>query len=240
MRLCLALIGAVLMGCQSAHAPAAGMASLRVKVVAEPKEGVKMASNPLRVYDTQGSSQPKETGDFEKVDYANLGDIVVWLEPDRAPVANVWSGVVSVRDQAAAPDALRGASVGAKLTFRNAGTKTVNVYSVSDGNEFDLGKLAPGASGDYVVKSAGLIEVLTDSVKEPIALVYATPTRWSHFARSGQTVTFEDLPPGEYRVKTWHPRLPGGETAVKLTAGEIGSATVKVGVNSLPKVAAPR
>jgi hypothetical protein len=233
---------AVVMGCQSAHAPAAGMASLRVKVVAEPKEGVKLASNPLRVYDAPGSPQPKETGDFEKVDYANLGDIVVWVEGanGRMTGREVYVASVKVRDQAASSDALQLAAVGAVLTITNVGEMPINVYSVSDGNEFDLGLLKPGATGEYVPKSAGLIEVLTDSVKEPIAQVYATPTQWNVMAHSGETVSFQNLPPGSYRVKTWHPRLPGGETAVNLAAGEVGNVTVKVGVNSLPKIVGPR
>ena len=236
MRICFALIVALMLGCQSSHAPAPGMASLRVKVIAEPKEGVKMLSNPLRVYDAPSNPQPKVKGDFEKVDYANLGDIVVWVEPDRAPPANPAASVVSVRDQASPPDALRLAAVRAKLTFKNVGNKPINVYSVSDGNDFDLGVLAPGAAGEYVVKSAGLVEVLTDSVKEPIAQIYATPTRWNDLTQSGATVSFENLPPGQYHVHSWHPRLPGGETTVTLSPNQTMTATVKVGVNDLPKV----
>ena len=50
------------------------------------------------------------------------------------------------------------------------------------------------------------------------------------------TVKFLDLPPGLYRVTSWHPRLPGTSTDVTLTADKTAKMTVSVGVNSLPKV----
>jgi hypothetical protein len=56
-------------------------------------------------------------------------------------------------------------------------------------------------------------------------------------ARSGTSVDFNDLPPGECRVMSWHPRLPGSETNINLSANQLSSASIKVGVNALPKVA---
>jgi hypothetical protein len=55
-------------------------------------------------------------------------------------------------------------------------------------------------------------------------------------ARSGSSVDFTNLPPGQYKLASWHPRLPGYETILTLSPDQIAAATIKVGVNALPKV----
>lgn len=138
------------------------------------------------------------------------------------------------------PGAARGVaaavSVGQRIVLHNTSGDPADFYSVSDGNDFDLGRIAPGASASYTVKSAGLIDVLTDSVGEPVARVYAAPSPWVRLTTSGKTIQFEGLIPGRYIVGTWHPRLPGRRFPVVLTADQVTIATAKVGVNDLPKI----
>lgn len=207
------------------------MAGLQVKVIARPKEGVKIPAEKLLAYDAPAAKQ--ETGAFEKVNYSDLEDVVVWAEPAGKSARAGEVKMVTVSDK---PGKLSVASIGQLVTFRNISSRAMNVYSVSDGNDFDLGTLAPGASGSYEVKSAGYIEVLTDRAKDPVAEIYAAPVRWVALTHSGETVRFADLPPGDCEVRCWHPRLPGGEARVTLRAGESSSVSVVMGVNGLPKV----
>jgi hypothetical protein len=226
-------------GCESAPKPAPGMAAVRVKVIAEPKAGYR-DPNDVSMYD-YGPSRPAEGAAFERVDYATLGDIVVWLEPSSGPPAtSTDSRPITIDFDAtkAASGLARPASVGQRLIFHNRGARSSNVYSVSDGNEFDLGSIAPSGHGEYVIKAAGLIEVLSDASKDPIAQVYAAPTKWVALARSGGAVDFTDVPPGRYKLLSWHPRLPGHESAIDLAANQTARATIKVGVNGLPIVTA--
>jgi hypothetical protein len=233
----------VMAGCQSIPKPAPGMASLRVKLIAEPKQGLRDDRPGMNDY---GATGPIDLGkgDFERVDYAGLADIVVWAEPQArstsAPAAPAAVTIV-VNARKAATDSLSAAAcVGQQLVFRNAGSGPANVYSVSDGNDFDLGALAPGASAAYTVRSAGLIEVLTDTAKDPIAQVYAAPSPWVKVGRSGQSIDFADLPPGPCKVVSWHARLPGYETQLTLAPDRSATTSIKVGVNALPKVAGRR
>jgi hypothetical protein len=119
---------------------------------------------------------------------------------------------------------------------RNTGAGAGNLYSVSDGNDFNLGSVAPGTTATFTARSEGLIEILNASLKDPVALVYVAPSPWVSLAKSGGTVEFNNLPPGQYRIASWHPRLPGSETTVTLAANQSSTATIKVGVNTLPKV----
>jgi len=72
------LIMLFLVGCQSAPRPAAGMAAVSIKVIAQPKAGIQSPRGRVMSYDTPDQ---RGYGDFERVDYSNLGQIVVWLEP---------------------------------------------------------------------------------------------------------------------------------------------------------------
>jgi hypothetical protein len=226
-------------GCQSTPKPSPGMASLRVKLIAEPKQG--LASDRPSMYD-YGGAGPTDLGkgDFERVDYAGLTDIVVWAEPQARSARTPTAITIDINARKPASGLSAAASVGQQLVFRNAGPQPANVYSVSDGNDFDLGTLAPGASATYTVRSSGLIEVLTDTAKEPIAQVYAAPSPWVKVGRSGQSVDFVDVPPGPCKVVSWHPRLPGYETHLTLAPDQSATTTIKVGVNALPKVAGRR
>ena len=67
----------------------------------------------------------------------------------------------------------------------------------------------------------------------PIAQVYVAPSPFVERARSRDTVSFYDVPPGEYQVVTWHPRLPGSAQPISLRGDDTSRATVTVGVNAL-------
>ena len=227
---------ACLAGCQSMPQPSPGMAALRVNVIAEPKSGYKSADS-VSVYDNIGSSPSLGEGAYERVNYSALDEIVVWAEPSGAGGGSRATATIDVNAAKPSRNVDRAVAIGQRIVLRNQGTKPANIYSVSDGNEFDLGTIPAGGAGEYTIKSAGVIEILCLGAKEPVALIYAAPTGWVSLTRSGKSVDFNDLPPGQCRVFSWHPRLPGSETSVLLSPNQVGTASIRVGVNALPKVA---
>jgi hypothetical protein len=228
----------MLVGCQTGH-PAQGLAELKVTVRAEPKQGVPLPSQNVTLYDQPThSNYGSSRGAFEPVDYASLHNIVVWIAPAGTAPTTAPVGVperIDVGDKATGDDRILAASVGQTLIFVNRAPHALTIYSVSDGNDFDLGRVPPGGERTYVVRSPGLVEVLTDSTDQPLVRVYAAPTAHVAVTHSGGEVTFNDLPPGQYRVVSWHPRLPGSETIVNLAPNQVQEATITVGVNGLPK-----
>lgn len=230
----------LLAGCAGNNAPSPpqqGLAALRVNVKANPKAGYRPANYHVLVYD---APTPVTPVDYEKVDYASLDEVVVWAEAvDASPShadASTQPAHISVDLQTPAERLSAAVCVGQRLIIRNNGKKSGEIYSVSDGNNFHLGTLAPGGSGEYVVQSPGLIEVVTTALEAPAASVYAAPTRWVRMTRAGQSVYFNDLPSGRYKIVSWHPRLPGHETVVNLSPNQTAHASINVGVNGLPKV----
>lgn len=243
---CTILLGmalSLLAGCQTGPHPANGLAELKVTARAEPKEGVREPSRGVAVYDRPANSQyGGGSGAFEQIDYASLENIVVWVQPAGAAPTTAPVGAsaapalrVEVGNPAAGADRIVAATTKQTLIFVNRASRPMTIYSVSDGNDFDLGRVAPGGERSYIVRSPGLIEVLTDSSNRPLARVYAAPTAHVAVTHSGGEVTFNDLPPGQYRVVSWHPRLPGSQTTVELAPNQVQATTITVGVNGLPK-----
>ena len=212
--------------------PSPGLSVAQLQIIAEPKEGLP---------DDSAQAGEYVTAVMEKVDYANLPDIVVWLEPSGGnsfDASKFAAAPIDVDPQHAAGGIAAAVSVGQQIVLHNTSPAPAHLYSVSDGNDFDLGKVAPGADASYTIKSAGLIEVLTDSLLDPVAKIYAAPTAWVRLTAAGKTVEFRDLPPGQYKAVTWHPRLPGREMPITLSADQVTTAVAKVGVNDLPKISA--
>jgi hypothetical protein len=107
------------------------------------------------------------------------------------------------------------------------------------GEVVSLGTIEPGGQIEISPHLLGAWELMLDSRPEPVARVYAAPSRIvraTRAARNGTTVSFRDLPPGPATVCCWHPRLPGSTAAVVLVPGEVARANLVVTVNTLPKV----
>lgn len=233
------LICTVLAGCESFPQPTPGLASIRIHVMAEPKTG-SVLPDGSSVYDSPGRREA-DTGNFQRVDYPYLDEIVVWIEPViPSPQMKIAAARIDVAVKKPAVAIARAVSVHQPLTLHNTGTEPAVFYSVSDGNEFDLGSIPAGGQKNYTVRSAGLIEILTDTAIDPVAEVYAAPSSPVSLGHSGGEVDFLNVPPGRYKIASWHPRLPGSETVVTLSPNQIAVASIKVGVNGLPKIGPQR
>lgn len=224
-------------GCEVQSGP--GMATAQVHIVAQPKAGAPRQITRVPVYDA-GPAPAVATGQYEHVDYQNLDDIIVWLESSQALAATMPqpAPLAVPIDQDHPGTKVIPVSVGQQLLFQNQSSRPVAFYSVSDGNDFELKRLSPGDADPYVVRSPGQIEVLADPDKPPVAQLYAAPSPFVARAESGKTVTFANVPPGEYQAMSWHPRLPGASAPIALKADQASRCTLTVGVNNLGPAAA--
>jgi hypothetical protein len=96
---------------------------------------------------------------------------------------------------------------GDSVAFANLDRVYHNTFSVSAARRFDLGKYAPGRRDTVRFPRAGAVTLHCDIHPEEIGFVMVVPNR--AFARPDSLGAFRlpKLPPGRYRVRTWHPRL---------------------------------
>ena len=221
-------------GCDHCPPLAPGTSGVEVRVLAQRKLGLHEQWSSSST-DYGGTGSPRS---YEPVDYDDLPGIVVWLEPignsPSAPPPAPEATVPFDRHGRIGDRGTQGVAVGSRLVFQNQGNGPQSVYSVSDGNEFDLGTILPGQQAECGVRAPGVIEVLSESATEPISRLYATPSPWLRTMRSSETACISGLPPGNYRIACWHERLPGSQQVITLSPGKRSKVTLVVSVNLLP------
>ena len=77
---------------------------------------------------------------------------------------------------------------------------------------------------------------MSDSQDKAIDRLFVALSPIYKVTHCNRTVTFNDVAPGDYRLRSWHYRLPGTSTNLTLAPGKSTKSTVVLGVNALPKV----
>lgn len=160
-----------------------------------------------------------------------LSDAVVLLEPTGARVAPkpLASAEVGQQDKHFQPQ-VAVVPVGTRVDFPNRDTVRHHVYSVSEAKRFEI-KLYVGRPEKPVLFDKPGVVVLGCNIHDSmIGWIVVADTPW--YGRSGPDglVQISDVPPGSYRLRTWHPVLPAGSMGVEqaLTVAGDTEATVRL------------
>ena len=105
-------------------------------------------------------------------------------------------------------------TAGTSVTFPNRDNVRHHVYSFSPAKTFEL-KLYTGSLANPVVFDKPGIAVLGCNIHDNMAawvVIVETP----YYGRSGADgkLTLANVPPGDYRLRVWHTRLPVGAPAL--------------------------
>ncbi|MGE5745370.1 MAG: plastocyanin/azurin family copper-binding protein [Gemmatimonadota bacterium] len=159
----------------------------------------------------------------------DLGDAVVFLEGlgDPAPATRF---DVTISDKAFAPHVLV-VPVGSTIAFPNHDPFDHNVFSVSEGNSFDLGLYGRGEGKSVTLQHPGLVRVFCNVHPRMVALVLVMGTH--HYAQPGAdgSFTINGVGPGSYRLHVWHERAPT-EVVKEVTVGAAGVSDLVVTLNA--------
>lgn len=143
-----------------------------------------------------------------------LPDAVVFLESSAARAAVKPAAAVEVAqvNKSFVPT-VTVVPVGTAVNFPNRDTVRHHVYSFSPTKRFEI-KLYVGTPASPVVFDQAGIAVLGCNIHDNMAawvVVVETP----HFARTGADglARLQGVPPGQYRLRSWHPALPVGAPA---------------------------
>jgi plastocyanin len=178
----------------------------------------------------------------EKVDYTAMQDFVVYVEgsfgTNSAPSTNaatVTTTRVAQEGAVFSPHILP-VMVGTTVEWPNNDRIYHNVFSMSDAKQFDLG-LYKGNPPDKRVTfdKPGRVDVFCSihTSMNCIVLVLENPYFASTDENGNYTIT--NVPPGKYKLKAWHERLPADEREITVpTNGEVRVDFV-LGIKNLPQ-----
>jgi plastocyanin len=132
--------------------------------------------------------------------------------------------------------------VGSKVRFPNSDNIRHQVYSFSPAKKFEL-PLYGGTDAPPVVFDKPGVVVLGCNIHDwMVGYIYVSES--PYFAKTGAagTAAIDDLPPGEYTVRVWHPAEEHGEetTTRQVTLNADAPASVEWSLSLKPLFRVPR
>lgn len=159
---------------------------------------------PLLAGGLQGSVRLREKNGRLR---PSLKDCVAILEPLAAPAAVAApSKPVTIRTvgkQFIPRVAI--ATRGTEVSFPNLDHILHNVFSVTEGNRFDTGHYRPGESPRVKVANPGLVKLYCNVHHQMNAFLWVVSTPFAQVLDGRTGVQFDQVPPGTYRLRLWHP-----------------------------------
>jgi len=124
-------------------------------------------------------------------------------------------------------------SPGSTVRFPNDDPITHNVFSVSPGNRFDLGRYGKGRGRAQRLDTPGVVRVFCNVHRDMAAFVLVLETPFSAQPEAGGRFVIDGVPAGAGTLHVWHPRAEAWSGPVQVPAVD----SVKVTLNAtLPAV----
>lgn len=223
----------LLLGVWAVNAAAAGTISGTVRA-----EGKSQA----QTQESGGAYDSRNLKFAERVNYTELHDFVVYVEgpvvtnlPASDKPAVVETHRVTQIGAVFSPHVLP-VLVGTSVEWPNNDNIYHNVFSMSDVRPFDLGLYMHPETKQVVFDKPGRADVFCSihSRMNCIVLVLENPY-FAPAAANGHYV-ISNVPPGTYKLKAWHERLPA--EVKEITVPETGEAKVDftLGIKNLPQL----
>jgi len=115
-------------------------------------------------------------------------------------------------------------TVGSSVAFPNEDPFFHNVFSLSRGASFNLGRYPSGSSRSRVVTRPGIIKVFCEIHSHMSAVIRVFDHPWFTSPSDEGTFAIDDVPPGEHTLVAWHERI--GERRDRVTIRPGASTTI--------------
>jgi plastocyanin len=155
--------------------------------------------------------------------------VVVYYEPEEGGGARTTprSGEVVTHRRSFEPRVLA-VPPGSVVRFPNQDPILHNVFSVSQGNAFDLGLLGTGPGGEVRLSQPGVVRVFCNVHPDMVAYVLVLETPFVASPGRDGTFRLSGLPPGRGRLTVWHERAEPVVREVQLPAAAPLSLAVEI------------
>ncbi len=159
-----------------------------------------------------------------------MEETLVWLEPaGKSSPRKAENVTMTTRGKTLLPHVLA-IPVGSTVQFPNDDPISHNLFSLSSGNNFDLGLYRRGTGKAYTFKSAGLVNVYCNVHPTMSAVIHVMATPYYTFTDATGAFSLADVPPGSYTLMAWNEQ--GGLTQSKLDVPAGGTNKVALTIDS--------
>jgi plastocyanin len=132
--------------------------------------------------------------------------------------------------------------VGSKVRFPNKDNIRHQVYSFSEPKQFELPLYAGTEAAPVLFDKPGVVVLGCNIHDWMVGYIYVSETPFFATTDAAGTATLEDLPPGEYLVRVWHPGMEQAEQSMvkRMTVGADDAAKVEWQLAVKPSLRVPR
>lgn len=169
---------------------------------------------------------------------ARIPETVIYLEavdPQRTFAPPTTPATISQKGAQFSPSLLV-VCAGQQVDFLNDEDRPVehNVFSKSPSKPFDLGLYSPGGSKAVTFDRPGVVSLHCSIHQNMDGVIFVAPTPF--FARADGTggYTIANVPPGEYRLKTWQRVRRFNEHVESIAVAERGVVNVDIRLSRSP------
>lgn len=133
-------------------------------------------------------------------------ETVVWLDPvgsarpAKRPAATF---TMTTRGKTLIPHVVA-VPVGSTVSFPNEDPISHNLFSLSQGNDFDLGLYRTGAGKAHTFTVPGIVNVYCNVHPNMSAVIHVMSTPYYGFVHRDATFSLTDVPPGRYDAVVWN------------------------------------
>jgi len=132
--------------------------------------------------------------------------------------------------------------VGAKVRFPNSDNIRHQVYSFSPAKKFELPLYAGTDAPPVLFDTPGVVVLGCNIHDWMVGYIYVSDTPFFAKTAASGTAAINDMPPGEYSVRLWHPSMERGEetTARRVTLNADGATNLEWELSLKPAFRVPR
>ena len=186
---------------------ATGRIEGQVKLVLPPAGAV-----PSGVYPTRRVTKPQPKA-------SEITNVIVFLKdaPHRGEPAPM-TVTIAQRDEAFVPRVVA-ITRGSTVHFPNSDPFFHNVFSLSRGADFDLGRYPRGVSKSRTFPSAGLVKVYCHIHSHMTASIMVFDHPYFRIPSPDGAFSLDDVPAGSWQISAWHERIGESINTVRVEPG---------------------
>ena len=138
------------------------------------------------------------------------------FEPELRPMQDA---SITQREQTFLPAVLP-VTKGTTVYFLNEDEFFHNIYSLTPGSRFNIGRRPPGSPYPLKIKKIGPIKLACDIHPHMYGIILSLDTPYFSRVDASGEVQFRNIPDGTYIVKVFHPELRTKEYNIQVKGGE--------------------